>query len=72
MYTQVVDELLDLQLEFEEKLAEVEDQAALDLEGQKEDLTQQHREESEEVIADLEKHKAAIAKLGEKLHKTTE
>jgi len=27
MYTQVVDELLDLQLEFEEKLAEVEDQA---------------------------------------------
>jgi hypothetical protein len=33
MYTQVVDELLDLQLEFEEKLAEVEDQAALDLEG---------------------------------------
>jgi hypothetical protein len=28
MYTQVVDELLDLQLEFEEKITEVEEQAA--------------------------------------------
>lgn len=31
LYTQVVDELLDIQLEFEEKLAEVEEQAHLDV-----------------------------------------
>ena len=42
MYTQVVDELLDLQLEFEEKLVEVEEQAAADLEKQREELEQEN------------------------------
>mmetsp|Transcript_19447 Transcript_19447/g.29905 ORF Transcript_19447/g.29905 Transcript_19447/m.29905 type:complete len:222 (+) Transcript_19447:39-704(+) len=41
LYTQVVDELLDLQLEFEEKLAEAEDQAKADLEKQKEELEEE-------------------------------
>lgn len=72
MYTTVVDELLDLQLEFEEKLAEVEEQASADLEQQKEELGQNHKQDTEEVVADLEKHKAAIAKLGDKLQKTTD
>ena len=38
MYTQVVDELLDLQLEFEEKLAEAEEHSASELEKQKNEL----------------------------------
>ena len=42
LYTQVVDELLDLQLEFEEKLAETEEQAKVDLEKQKEELDEAH------------------------------
>ena len=43
MYTQVVDELLDLQLEFEEKLGVAEDQAANDLETQAAELAETHQ-----------------------------
>ena len=42
MYTQVVDELLDIQLEFEEKLADAEEQAHVDLDNQKAELTEEH------------------------------
>jgi len=35
-------------------------------------MTYQHQDEINELNADLEKHKAAIAKLGEKLAKTND
>ena len=43
LYTQVVDELLDIQLEFEEKLTEIEEQANNDIQ----DITRQ-KEDAEE------------------------
>ena len=70
MYTQVVDELLDLQLEFEEKLADAEEQTQVDLAALRTDLEERAKVNLEEVATDLEKHKAAIAKLSEKLQKT--
>lgn len=67
MYTQVVDELLDIQLEFEEKLADAEEQSHIDLDNQKQELDENHRVKIEEMENDLEKRNAAIAKLSEKL-----
>ena len=63
LYAQVVDELLDIQLEFEEKLAEAEDQAKGDLEAQKEMLEDSHKKQVDELTFDLDKHKQAIEKL---------
>ena len=63
LYTQVVDELLDIQLEFEEKLAEVEEQAHLDVQDvtrQKEEAEEKAKRQIETLNEDLEKHKAAI------------
>ena len=42
MYTQVVDELLDIQLEFEEKLADAEDQGRVDLDNLRAELDEDH------------------------------
>lgn len=70
MYTQVVDELLDIQLEFEEKLADQEEQSHVDLDNQKAELTAAHQKVVDELNTDLDKHKAAIAKLSDKLTKT--
>ena len=72
MYTQVVDELLDLQLEFEEKLQEAEEHGVEELERQKRQIMQEKEVEVGEINADLEKHKAAIAKLSEKIIKGQE
>jgi len=75
LYTQVVDELLDIQLEFEEKLAEVEEQAHLDVQEvqrQKDDVEDKSKKSIEALNEDLEKHKAAIQKLSEKMIKNQE
>ena len=72
MYTAVVDELLDIQLEFEEKLAEAEERTQHELARQKDELDNAHSAEMGELNIDLDKHKAAISKLGEKLMKTNE
>lgn len=69
MYTQVVDELLDIQLEFEEKLADAEEQAAINMENQKKELDEGHQAILSEKEQDLERHKAAIGKLSDKLTK---
>lgn len=63
----MVDELLDIQLEFEEKLADAEDHAKADLEKQKQELTENSEQEIEELKNDLDKHKQAIAKLSDKV-----
>lgn len=70
LYQQVVDELLDIQLEFEEKLADVEEQSRVDLDKQRKELEEAHMGAITEKETDLEKHKAAIAKLSEKLKKS--
>lgn len=67
MYTQVVDELLDCQLEFEEKLADAEEQSHIELDNQKQELEESHNAKIEEMKHDLEKRNAAIAKLSDKL-----
>lgn len=72
MYTQVVDELLDIQLEFEEKLAETEENSKEELEKQRRELEEASATKEEELNFDLEKHKAAIAKLSEKLKEKNE
>lgn len=75
LYTQVVDELLDIQLEFEEKLAEVEEQAHLDVQDvtrQKEEAEEKGRRQAEALQEDLEKRNAAIQKLSEKMAKQAE
>ena len=41
LYTGVVDELLDIQLEFEEKLAEAEDNAKADLDALRTEITEE-------------------------------
>ena len=68
----MVDELLDIQLEFEEKLAGAEEQTALDLQNQKADLEEKHSEQINGLNLDLDKHKAAIQKLSDKLTKSQE
>ena len=72
MYTQVVDELLDIQLEFEEKLADAEDQGRVDLDNLRAELDEDHQRKMQEVNQDLEKHKEAIGKLSERLKKSQE
>jgi hypothetical protein len=61
---------LDLQLEFEEKLAEAEEKASSDLENQKRELDEEHESRFAAVNEDLDKHKAAIGKLNEKYQKS--
>jgi hypothetical protein len=63
----VVDELLDIQLEFEEKLADAEDHAKADLEAQRQELTEASELEAEEMRSDLDKHRQAIIKLSDKV-----
>ena len=71
LYTGVVDELLDIQLEFEEKLQDAEEQSKEDLEKLRQELEQQNKIDIEELNRDLERHKEAISKLNDKLITTT-
>ena len=59
-------------MEFEDKLAEAEENTASELEKQKVELAQENQTKVDELNNDLEKHKVAIAKLSEKLQKNHE
>ena len=75
LYTQVVDELLDIQLEFEEKLTEIEEQASndiADITRQKEDAEETAKKQIEKMDEEMEKLKSAITKLSERHTKTLE
>ena len=71
LYTGVVDELLDIQLEFEEKLTDAEEQSKEDLEKLRQEMEIQHKGDTDELNRDLERHKEAISKLNDKLIATT-
>ena len=51
-------------------MADVEEQSQADLQKQRKELEEAHTGAITEKEADLEKHKAAIAKLSEKLKKS--
>lgn len=71
LYTGVVDELLDIQLEFEEKLTDAEEQSKDDLEKLRQEMEDQHKGDVNELNRDLERHKEAISKLNDKLITTS-
>ena len=54
-------------MEFEDKLVEAEEEAKRELDEQKQDLTEKHQAQIDQLNNDLERHKAAIAKLSDKL-----
>lgn len=71
LYTGVVDELLDIQLEFEEKLTDAEEQSKDDLEKLRQEMEDQHKGDVNELNRDLDRHKEAISKLNDKLITTS-
>ena len=71
LYTGVVDELLDIQLEFEEKLTDAEEQSKDDLEKLRQEMEDQHKGDVNELNRDQERHKEAISKLNDKLITTS-
>lgn len=67
--------MLDIQLEFEEKLTEIEEQAnndIADITRQKEDAEEGAKKQIEKMDEEMEKLKGAITKLSERHTKTLE